>query len=303
MSTVRRQLKKLRQNPDPYYVVPGRGRKRALNERDIRRAAREITSGNQPNATALQRDMFPELSPETMRRYLREIGLNGRVRRKKPMLRQIHKRKRRDWAEEHEDWDWSRVVFSDESKFNLVGSDGRQYCRRRPGEEFLDRNVQKTVKHGGGSIMVWGCLSYHGTGRLHRVTGNLNAIQYCEILTESLLGSLHDLKLDPNTIIFQQDNDPKHTSKLATTWFKDHDIAVLPWPPSSPDMNIIEHAWQVLDHQLRTRHQLPRNTEELWAALQEEWQRLDMNYVRKLYGSMPNRVGELKAAKGSYTRY
>lgn len=102
VSTVRRQLKKLHQNPNPYYVVPGRGRKRALNERDIRRAAREITSGNQPNATALQRDMFPELSPETMRRYLREIGLNGRVRRKKPMLRRIHKRKRRDWAEEHE---------------------------------------------------------------------------------------------------------------------------------------------------------------------------------------------------------
>lgn len=96
VSTVRRQLKKLHQNPDPYYVVPGRGRKRALNDRDICRAAREIMSSNQPNATALQRDMFPELSPETMRRYLQEIGLNDCVRRKKPMLRRIHKKKRRD---------------------------------------------------------------------------------------------------------------------------------------------------------------------------------------------------------------
>jgi hypothetical protein len=63
-----------------------------------------------------------------------------------------------DWSDDK----WATVVYSDESKFNLFGSDGKRYCRRRPGEEFLDRNVKKTVKHGGGSLMVWGCITWKG---------------------------------------------------------------------------------------------------------------------------------------------
>ncbi|KAJ7114775.1 hypothetical protein C8R44DRAFT_582061, partial [Mycena epipterygia] len=66
------------------------------------------------------------------------------------------------------------------------------------------------VKHGGGSIMVWGCLTEHGPGRLHR--GRMNAIQYCQILQEALLGTLSDYSLAPESIVFQQDGDPKHTS-------------------------------------------------------------------------------------------
>lgn len=74
----------------------------------------------------------------------------------------------------------------------MVGSDERFYCRRRQGEEFLEWNVVKTVKHGGGHVMVWGCITWHGTGRLHRVDGKMDATQYRQILKESLLGSLWD---------------------------------------------------------------------------------------------------------------
>lgn len=100
------------------------------------------------------------------------------------------------------------IIFSDESKFVLFGLDGKQYCRRRPGEELLPRNVKKTVKHGGGNVMVCGCLTEHGPGRLHRVDGRMDAAQYCRILQESLLGTLSDYSLDPSNIVFQQDGDP-----------------------------------------------------------------------------------------------
>jgi len=59
--------------------------------------------------------------------------------------------------------------FSDESKFNLFGSDGKLYCRRGPGEEFEVQNVRGVVKHGGGNIQVWGVLSWNGPGHLYRV--------------------------------------------------------------------------------------------------------------------------------------
>ena len=151
--------------------------------------------------------------------------------------------------------------------------------------------------------MVWGSISWNGVGRLHRVNGIMNAVQYCEILSKSLLGGLADEKLHPTSIIFQQDNDPKHTSRMAQRWFQEHDITLLPWPPSSPDMNIIEHVWDHLDRLVRAREVLPRNTNELWDALQSEWQRIDPEFIAKLYQSMPRRVEALKKAQGWHTKY
>ena len=198
---------------------------------------------------------------------------------------------------------WHNVVFSDESKFNLFGSDSRQYCRRRPGEEFLDRNVKKVVKHWGGSLMVWGCITPQEPGRLHRIEGRMNAVQYCEILTESFLGILADQGLSPDDVIFQQDNDPKHTSRRAQEWFEENRVTVLPWPASSPDMNLIEHVWDMLDRKVRSRRRLPSNLDDLWRILQEEWNNLNIGAIQGLYDSMPRRVEALRAAKGSYTRY
>jgi len=198
---------------------------------------------------------------------------------------------------------WKRIIYSDESKFNLVGSDGKQYCRRRVGEEYLDRNVWKTVKHGGGSLMVWGCITWNGTGRLHRIQGIMKADQFCRILDESLLGTIFDHDMDCSSVIFQQDNDPKHTSKLGKAWLRDHQIRTLPWPPSSPDMNIIEHVWDYVDHQVRHRKVFPRNLDELWTALQEEWANVDLQYIRRLYKSIPRRVAALHRVKGGYTKY
>src|ERR1700678_1794616 len=96
---------------------------------------------------------------------------------------------------------------------------------------------------------------------------------YVDILSKSLLGTLKDRKLKKTgktKIIFQQDNDPKHTSRVARSWFEDKKVTVLPWAPSSPDMNIIEHVWDQLDHLIRARDPLPRNKDEMWATLQEE---------------------------------
>lgn len=101
----------------------------------------------------------------------------------------------------------------------------------------------------------------------------------------------------------QQDNDRKHTSKLAQSWFTEHKILLLPWPSSSPDMNIIEHVWSKLDHRVRAHNPLPRNRDELWTALQEEWYGLDSSFIQKLYDSLPDRVKALKAAHGYHTPY
>jgi hypothetical protein len=131
----------------------------------------------------------------------------------------------------------------------------------------------------------------------------MNAVQYHKILEGSLLGTLSNYNLQPSNIVFQQDGDPKHTSHLAYNWFHDHDIKILRWALSSPDMNIIEHAWDQLDRQLRLCSVLPKNADELWVILQEEWTNCDMDYINKLYNSMPRRVRALYDMEGGYTKY
>lgn len=123
----------------------------------------------------------------------------------KPYLSMKHKWDRKMWARKHAKWTeekWKKVWFSDESKFNLFGSNGCLYCRRAVGEEFLDRNVRKEMKHGGGSVMVWGCLTWNGTGRLCPVKGRMDARQYCKILKEGLLETIADKKTGMGAIIF-----------------------------------------------------------------------------------------------------
>lgn len=68
-------------------------------------------------------------------------------------------------------------------------------------------------------------------------------------------------------------------------------------------MNIIEHAWEELDRRLRARAVLPRNTDQLWEILQEEWANLDMDYINSLYDSFTRRVQALHDAEGHYTKY
>jgi hypothetical protein len=187
-----------------------------MDIRDSRIAAWMIAKVEAANAVEIQKKAFPEVSTRTVQRCLKEQGLLCHVWKSKPYLMDVHKQKRRLWAMQHIGWtveDWKRVVFSDESKFMLFKSDGRQYCYIKPGQALDDRFIKKTIKHGGGNLMVWGCITGRGMGRLHRIEGIMCGPDYVAILDKEYLGTLKDLKLrrtGKEGVIFQQDNDPKH---------------------------------------------------------------------------------------------
>lgn len=169
-STVSRGLKKLGRSHQ-YYKEPVRsGRPPKVTAADRHALCVAIESGVEPDATSAHATITPHLSVTTTRRILRNMGLNGRRRCAVAHITEGHAEKHFNIANErgeYTDEDWDSWVFTDESRISLWGSDGCLWCRRRPGEALLPRNVKPKKAYGGGGLMVWGYITKSRVGRLH----------------------------------------------------------------------------------------------------------------------------------------
>jgi len=301
---------RLRKTRLPTVPEPRGGRREKLSAQDKRSCVRAITSGQLDTAAAVTKryreDTGIDISSRTVRRAFNQAGLKAGEKETKPKLSAKNIKARLDFARRHRDWtvaDWSRVIWSDETKINRFCSDGRSWCWIRDGETRQPRNVKQTVKHGGGSLMVWGCMTAQGPGNIHRIQGTMTQHAYKQILETQLLETIQKFDMDASRVIFQHDNDPKHTAKSVQEWLGEQQFEVLDWPAQSPDLNPIEHLWAMLKRRLNQYETPPSGMLELRERIQTQWSKIDNRECARLVESMPRRIEAVLSAKGMWTDY
>ncbi|KAG2466802.1 TC1A transposase, partial [Polypterus senegalus] len=284
-------------------TLPRAGRPSKLSDRGRRALVRKVTKNLMVTLSELQRSSVERGEPSrrtTISAAIQQSGLYGRVARRKPLLSKRHMAAHLEFAKRHlKDSQTMRnkILWSDETKIELFGVNARRHVWRKPGTAHHQANTIPTVKHGGGSIMLWGCL---GTGRLVRIKRKMTAALYRDILDENLLQSALDLRLG-RRFIFQQDNNLKHTAKISKEWLQDNSVNVLEWPSQSPDLNPIEHLWR--DLKMAVHRRFPSNPMELERCCKEEWAKLAKDRCAKLVASYSKRLEAGIAAKGASTKY
>ena len=289
-----------------------REEKKAVSRRLTVRVLGRLTRKNN-RATLNQLHIMSDLkvSRRTIRRRLKEMGLNSRVARKKPFMSAVHRAKRLAFARKHLKWtlqQWKKVLFTDESTFEIGLNPRRVLVWRRRHERDLPANLVPTFKSGRTTQMVWG-------GIMHGCKTDLAIFEKCgrnerktisdadSYVNQVYKGPLTRFLRGKRGVVLMEDGAPIHRSNAPKIWRQKRRLKKLDWPPSSPDLNPIENLWYLMKVKVNCRFREGMTLDDLREDLLEVWNAFDSEYYNRLIESMPQRMRAVIAAKGGPTRW
>lgn len=275
-----------------------------LSDRALRNLAQDIQQDRRQHLTSLAAKY--QVHHNTMRKYIRNLGFGNCIASKKPYLNLVQKATRLAFARKYKHWteqDWYKVIWTDESSFEL-GKNSRQIrVWRKPYEKYMTECLAPTFKSGRTSVMTWGAFTgFDKCPLVIMPQGERTAAHFVKNVYESTLSGFYFMHDNPHDLTLMEDGAPVHRSKLAENWRLAYGMKKLKWPSNSPDLNPIENIWKILKDWLRY-HSMPQNKQELIECIQKVWDEVPLEQLKCLISTMPNRIKAVISARGGSTRW
>jgi len=281
---------------DKYGLKGKRGRKSkmtsVLKKRIIRLACDNMLSSSQ-----IKQELLLDQSTRTIQRLLSSSpSIVYSKFKSKPQITDAHKEARLLFAksaiESH--LNWSKIIWSDEKKFNLDGPDGIRYYWHdlKSEQKYLSKRA-----FGGGSLMIWEAFVDKKLLDLHIMEGNYNADKYIKMLEKGLL------PFYKRGMTFMQDNASIHNAELTKNWLKTKKISLLEWPSNSPDLNPIENVWGFLTRAVYANGRQFKTKNELKIEVMKQWSLISTESLSIMVDSMSTRMIEVITKNGQTINY
>ena len=293
--------------------APRSGRPSKLDDRSLRHLKISLEGNRRQSlsdlTTTVNNILPAPVHFDTVRHALRhQLGMNARIAAKKPYLKYEHRRARLAWAKKHRRWkfrDWRRIIWTDECSVEIGKGSRPVWVYRRPGERYIEKCLTGTFKSGRQSLMMWGCMAHGRLGPLLRMgKGERSGVDYVNSVLSGPLWDLYmELSEKRGLVAVMEDGAPIHRAGIAKRFRDNHKMESLPHPAQSPDVNPIEHVWRMLKIRVNQRKERPKNLDELWKIIQEEWEKIDIGFVNSLVRGMPRRAKAVYEARGGPTKY
>lgn len=284
--------------------LPGRGRKLKLRPRSIKKIKTYISKFPFSTRKEMINKLDLKIHPNSLSRYLYELGFKSRVAATKTRITSLNMNKRNTFAETVSRWTinkWKSCIFSDESSVEI----GKKYSSklwRKRGDRYKEINIDKRrrifVKK---YVKVFSYITYNGPGILTVLDGKWNSKKYTKLLSEVLVPDCNRLLNNRNYWIIE-DGDTSKTSRYSVNFKREKAIKSVTLPPNSGDINCVENCWWLLKKELSKLN--IHTKEELIDTLPELWKKtITTDICRKLILSMPRRIASLIKVKGAYIKY
>uniref|UniRef100_A0A803J4G0 Tc1-like transposase DDE domain-containing protein n=1 Tax=Xenopus tropicalis TaxID=8364 RepID=A0A803J4G0_XENTR len=101
--------------------------------------------------------------------------------------------------------------------------------------------------------------------------------------------------------LLMQDNARPHVAGVCQQFLQDEGIDAMDWPACSPDLNPIEHIWDIMSRSIHQRHVAPQTIQVLVDALVQVWEEIPQETIHHLIRSMPRHCREVMQARGGHT--